>query len=125
MVNKIPIYIVIFFLVFCACNTKETYNLIGTWKAVSLKEKDIAVKTEWLPEVWFKFHENGTYEYHSTLNYKEAGKYRILADGLYTQDSLVSGAKEKLVKIVRLNQDSLHLEMRNEGNPQHLILVKD
>ena len=125
MTEKLFICAAAILLIFYACKTKETYALVGTWRAASLKEKNVPVKTEWLPEVWFKFNENDTYEYHSTLNYKEAGRYRVLANGLYTKDTLIAGAREKLVKIIRLNQDSLHLEMRKEGVPQHLMLIKD
>jgi len=117
--------ILLFFLLFAnACQTESAKDMmIGNWQAFQFLEEGDSVKIN-PSEIKFSFGQNGRYHFNSTLNYKEAGKFKAEEKVLYTTDTLNSSNIEKAVLIQKLNQDTLVLEMRSEDKSQVLSLKR-
>jgi hypothetical protein len=96
----------------------------GKWFAAQLVECDdlIPIQRE---QVNLAFNADGTYVFNSTLNVHEEGKFRIRNHYLYTLNRLNEGAKEKVVRISKLSNDTLELEMNYRGREQFLTLIKE
>lgn len=97
--------------------------LTGRWEALEVKEEERLLQVE-LSEIHFAFHTDGTYDFHSTLNYREAGRYSLRDQYLLTTDTLEPGAVEKVVEIARLSADTLRLRMMEAGKERFLLLTK-
>jgi len=116
----------IFCLLCCfliSCGGIQQEQLKGKWTAVQLTEEGDSLKVN-LEEITLGFHEKG-YDFTSTLNYKEAGIYRLNDNFLTTLDSLNEGTKEKVVEITRLENDSLYIRMIEQGKERILVMTKD
>lgn len=112
-------------LFFSACEDQpsRTDLLSGSWQATSITEEDRPLKVQ-PEEISFYFSPDQTYEFRSTLNYREAGRYQLRKDYLITRDTLAPGGKEKAVEIIQLTPDSLRLRMIDRENERILQLVK-
>jgi len=100
---------------FCtACNEEEPSKIIGSWEAVKLD----------LEEISFHFTDDQSYEFTSTLNYREAGSYYLKSDMLYTTDTLNQASTEKIVEIIRLEEDTLLIRMDQNGKERQLKLAR-
>lgn len=78
-----------------------------------------------LQEIRFQFRVDGTYEFESTLAYREAGHYMIRNKYLLTTDTLHPGGREKAVELLQLTPDSLSIRMVEQGKERRLTLVKN
>ena len=109
----------------CLCSScfNDYSDLNGRWQAYAMLEEGEPAEID-LQHVYFQFSPDGTYSYHGTLNYREAGTYRIERKLLYTIDTLHEERLEKAVKIAHLSADSLHFLMNAEGKEQLLKLSK-
>ena len=110
-------------LMACGSGVDKTV-LAGNWKLHQFLEQGepVEINTE---EVSFEFFENGRYNFNSTLNYKESGRYYTMGQLLYTTDTTVSNPIEKPVKVILLTADSLHFKMNDKGVEQDLKLYRD
>lgn len=97
--------------------------LTGRWETLEVKEEERPLQVD-LSEIHFAFHTDGTYAFHSTLNYREAGRYTLRDQYLLTTDTLEAGAAEKAVEITRLSTDTLRLRMMEAGKERFLLLTK-
>ena len=97
-------------------------ELYGTWEAVALTEEGKSLSIN-LQEIKLSF-EAQTYLFESTLQYKEAGNYRLQSNLLLTQDTLKENVLEKGIEISRLSKDSLFLRMNEQGRERLLTMVK-
>ena len=106
-----------------ACSTNTTEDIIGNWQAFEVLEEGepLLVNTQ---EIQFSFHEDESYEYFSTLNYREAGSYYIEAKYLFTRDTINQASSEKAVEIVQLNLDTMILHMQESNKERILKLEK-
>ncbi len=105
-----------------ACAPFSKQDLAGAWQGLSLTEETDSVAID--PAlVRFSFDENGRYSFQSTLNYREAGHYRLRRQYLLTRDTLRL-AEEKAVEVQKLTPDSLVIRMMNEGRERILVLGK-
>ena len=103
---------------FYSCQEEiTTDNLVGHWKAISFEEKG-TIQDLTQKEVFFKFHENGIYEYNSNNSYAEAGPYYVKGKLLYTTDTLSEERLEKSVKLGLVEADSMHFDMNVGGVSQ-------
>ncbi len=107
-----------------ACKSENERRIIGKWQALQLMECDNVIPIQ-VELVDIEFMSNGKYIFHSTLNVKEAGDYRIHKNFLFTQDRMREKAPEKAVLIKSLEEDTLVLQMSFKGKDQWLTLVKD
>jgi len=105
-----------------ACTGIKKDDLKGNWTAVQLTEEGDSLKVN-LDEITLQFEEEG-YTFTSTLNHKEAGIYYLRNNYLFTLDSLNPEAKEKVVEIARLQNDSLFVRMNETGKERILVLTK-
>ena len=112
------------FLFLASCKTETEQQVVGKWQATQLMECDnmVPIRTELVD---IEFMSNGNYVFHSTLNVKEEGTYRLRKNYLFTQDKLRDKAPEKAVLIKSIDQDSMVLQMSYKGKDQYLFLVKD
>lgn len=111
-------------LFLASCKTETEQRVVGKWQAVQLVECDnlVPIQTELVD---IEFSSDGKYVFHSTLNVKEEGTYRIKKNYLFTQDKLRDNAPEKAVLIKSINEDSMVLQMSYKGQDQFLTLAKE
>jgi hypothetical protein len=111
-------------LALASCKTETEQRIVGKWQATQLMECDnlVPIQTELVD---IEFTGNGNYVFHSTLNIKEEGTYRLKKNYLFTQDKLSDKAPEKAVLIKELNQDSMILQMSYKGKDQFLTLKRE
>lgn len=108
----------IFFLSSCFDAEKQRL-IIGNWNGV-----------EWLVEgrpsgyaadaVAFAFDNEGKYTYRYQ-DFNESGKYNVANNQLFTTPD---GGIRMMVKIIRLDQDTLVFDMNRSGNSELLTLVR-
>jgi len=112
-------------LVFQACRESPSRKekLSGHWEALRVTEEERPLEVD-PEEIQFWFYPNNTYEFRSTLNYREAGRYRLRQDYLFTTDTLAPGGQEKAVEILQLTPDTLTLRMIDQEKERRLELVK-
>jgi len=122
--KKLLFFVSILFIFLNSCTVFKSKYIVGNWKGVSVSEEGELLKIS--PEqIRFRFLEDDAYLYFSTLNYQEAGSYYLDGALLYTRDTINQASTEKAVEIIKLNNDSLHLRMVENGNVRILKLVKD
>ncbi len=111
-------------LLLVGCKSENERRIVGKWQALQLMECDnvVPIQTE-LVDIEFK--SNGKYIFHSTLNIKEEGEYRIHKNFLFTQDKMREKAREKAVLIQSIEDDTLVLQMSYKGKDQWLTLVRE
>ena len=106
---------------FSTCGNTETNKLIiGKWSGKewlingSPSNRNVA-------ETHFTFDEKGnyTYTYSATV---EKGTYKVENDMLFTKPG---NQQEIMVKITKLNKDTLIFDMNRGGQPELLTLVRD
>lgn len=105
----------------CQSNDLDKTLLYGKWKGA-----------DWLLEgnstdfdahlVHFSFADDDNYLADFGGTQKEIGTYRLEGDKLYTT---AKGKKEKVVRLVTLNQDSIVMDMNRSGRDEVLILVRE
>jgi lipocalin-like protein len=110
-------------LLFCGCESWNEKKLCGKWQAASVTENGMPVDVA-LDEIGFEFSTNGFYNFHSTIDYREAGTFSLRGDLLYTLDTINEASSEKTVKVLTLTADSLAIKMHEDGHPRILTLYK-
>ena len=98
-------------------------ELHGRWQAGTVVEEGVPLQID-PTAVGFEFAAPGSYVYRSTLNYREAGRYRIEDDLLVTTDTTQAGAVAKRVQILQLTPDSLYLGMNDAGKARTMYLYR-
>jgi len=106
-----------------ACSSEKENLLLGKWQATQLTENGKPLEMD-LKEVYFNFDEQDRYHFSSTLNYREAGFYQHNNNLLYTTDTLTPNKSRKAVKIIKLDDQLLELEMEDHGKKRVLLLKK-
>lgn len=97
-----------------ACKKKAGPSLQGEWVAFEALEEDRHMQLD-AEEIKLQLGPNGRYQFESTLNYTEAGRYYLLGEMLYTTDTTRQNTTEKVMKIERQGSDTLLILMRNQG----------
>jgi hypothetical protein len=110
-------------LLIFGCESWNEKKLCGKWQAASVTENGMPVDVQ-LDEIGFEFLTNGFYNFHSTLDYREAGTFSLHGDLLYTLDTINEASSEKAVKLITLTHDSLAIKMHEEGHPRILTLYR-
>jgi len=125
MMRKVFVSMVVLILFFAvtACQKVENDLLPGVWQAVEVREEgeplDVDVST-----IRLHLDSNENYTFKSTLDYREAGKYYVQSNLLYTLDTLNQASTEKAMEIVSLTSDSLLIKMNEAGKERLLKLTK-
>lgn len=116
--------ILVFLLFFLnACTNRMEKELIGKWKGVELLEEGEPLAID-PAEIEFEFFPKNDYSFSSTLNYREAGQYRVQTDYLFTTDTTRAEGAEKIVRILQLEADTLVLEMKDQEKTRELKLLR-
>lgn len=110
-------------LITISCSPPKENMLVGKWQAIELLEGDMPVDID-IEVVQFHFDQNNQYQFHGTLNYKEAGTYYLDSRYLFTTDTINQATTEKAVKITRLTEDSLSIKMNDSGKERIMKLVR-
>lgn len=122
---KPALYILPFFLLtLSGCDNLSEQKLVGKWKGAGITENSIPLDLN-PKEIQFEFFESGLYTYQGTLNYKEAGSFKMTGDLLYTLDTINQASSEKAVKVKKLANDSLFLLMQSDGKERLVKLVRE
>ena len=110
--------LLLFFIFSCSSNENEIL-LHGEWVCTSWTSA-VNPANRCNNNVYFKFSEDKKFNSEITT-LKEEGTYYIRKDVLYTQ---AEGRKEINVRILKLNQDTLHFGMNRGGVEEDLVLIK-
>lgn len=113
--------LVSFCFVFFSCKNGayEETDLHGEWKVKDWEIKSTGQKRS--NQMDFNFAADGRYK----VDYgriKEVGNYWIANSYLHTQED---DELEKKVKILKLNQDTFHMQMNRGGSLENVLLVKE
>lgn len=122
--NLLAIYLIASVLYACQNNQPKLYS--GTWQATELWEKGQKMDVDTLMEkVVLNLYPDKTYTFVSTLNTRESGKYRIRSNRIYIQSAKdIASKQERIMEIVTLTNDSMHLKMTDKGNERILKFCK-
>lgn len=104
-----------------ACDKYANSDIAGNWEAIELTEAGDSLEVD-LASIGFSFSEDGQYHFSSTLEYEEAGTFRLDGPYLFSTDTLKLPLREKAVEIIQLNSDTLALRMKEMGKERHLVL---
>lgn len=110
-------------LLLVACTNPYERALPGNWQAIEILEADTPLPVA-VEVIRFTFTSDATYEYYGTLKYREAGRYRLENQYLYTRDTLQPNSVEKAVEITRLTADTLFLQMQEGEALRTMKLVR-
>lgn len=109
-----------------SCQSDQPLPYAGTWQAVELWEKGQKMEVDTLMEkVVLNLYNDKSYSFITTLNKKESGKYRIKKKKIYIQSKAeLANKQERIMEIITLTQDSMHLKMTDNGNERVLKFCK-
>ena len=109
----------LFLAVFSCSEDQKEKDLIGEWTLVEWK--DVTNDRLKQGEVSFVFKEDKRYT--ASLNGNaEKGRFWVEFQNLHTVED---GKSEKKVKILKLENDTLIMEMNRMGTMEEMVLVKD
>lgn len=97
---------------------------MGKWRATNVLEDN---KPMTLDPSNIKIHllANGQYQYHSTLNYREAGNYVLERNLLKAQDTVHEGSVERVVELSKVANDTMKMRMMSSGKERIITFVRD
>ncbi len=121
--DKLLILLLAFLLLSSCGKVKRERMLRGDWQAVRVMEGDSILP---VPDsvLWLHFYENHTYRYEGTLKYVEAGHWRIRNHLLLVRDTMHGEADERRLRIRKITEDSLFVEMMADGRKRLLVMGK-
>ena len=122
MTAKTTLIALLLFLL-SACTNRMEKELIGRWQGVELLEEGEPLAID-PAEIRFEFFSKNDYSFASTLNYREAGHYRVQSEYLFTTDTTRADATEKVIRILQLEVDTLVMEMKEQEKPRELKLLR-
>jgi hypothetical protein len=108
-------------LSFSSCNFIANYQIVGVWKATEIFENDKILKDKTLENIILQFNDEGNYSYEGTLNYKEAGKFKVKRSSLFLSSQ---SEEEKELHIEALNSKKLILLMEEAGKVRKMVFSK-
>lgn len=121
--NRILLFLFLIQVLSACQNGLDEELLHGEWKGTSIQEEGTPLPVD-PAEISFSFRSDNLYEFKSTLNYKEAGSYYLDDVYLYTTDTFNQASTEKVVEVIMLNADSLHLKMKEQEKMRVLKLER-
>ena len=115
-----PVIIIIMSTLLLSCdNSKDKELIVGHWTGVEWLEK--GVPSIYTPgDASFQFESTGDYTFTYGEN-AEQGKYFVSNHELFTTPE---GGIKMMVKIIKLDQDTLRFDMNRGGESERLTLVR-
>ncbi len=112
--------LLLFFLL--SCEDQEAF-LHGHWQAVEITQAGDSMRLD-PAEVGFVFAPNGRYTYRSSLNYREAGRYRYQTGYLFATDTTHNTSAERVVALEQIGLDSIRMTMRHDTTNRFVLFIK-
>jgi hypothetical protein len=106
---------------FNSCGYIANYQLVGVWRVSEIFENEKILKDKTLESIILQFSDEGHYIYQGTLNYREAGTYKISSNSLFLSNQ---SSEEKEIHIASLNSRKLTLLMKDAGKIRKMIFNK-
>jgi len=107
-----------------SCKQYEEDHLSGSWRGSVILEAGQPLEID-PSNIILILNPDGSYQYESTLNYKEAGTFYLDQPYLYTMDTINQASTEKAVEVILLTPDSLHLRMNEAGKERLLKMTRE
>ena len=120
---KKMLFLSMLFVLVAACDEYATADVAGDWEVIELTEAGDSLEVD-LSNIGFRFTEDGLYEFNSTLDYAEAGTFRLDGPYLFSTDTLQPPLREKAVEITYLSADTLRLRMKELGKERLMVLKR-
>ena len=111
-------YAMVFYLTSCNKNPKAKL-IVGKWEGIEWQREGSPANLN-AEATNFNFDTEGNYTYNYQSN-NETGTYKVENDMLFTTPE---GGLEIMVKIAKLNADTLVFDMSRSGISESLVLVK-
>ncbi len=111
-------------LLFSCQNWKTQQALVGKWVAEEFLVEGKPQNEELIDQISLTFTKEGTYQFKSVMNYREAGTFSIQNRLLLTKDTTGTNPEEKKVVIETLEADTLKLSMRQNEQEVFLTLLR-
>ncbi|MEM8583860.1 MAG: hypothetical protein AAGF87_06305 [Bacteroidota bacterium] len=105
----------------CADPNEQLYGRWSATQADKLAGDSLKLDPS---QIGFKFDTNGIYHYVSTLGYQEAGYYTRSGQKLVATDTTQAIPIEREAIIDLLDEDSLHLRWKNQGQELLVKLIR-
>lgn len=105
----------------CADPNEQLY---GSWSATQAERLAGGSLKLDPAQIGFQFDTNGIYQYTSTLGYQEAGYYKRSGQKLVATDTTQAAPVEREAIIELLDEDSLHLRWKNQGQELLVKLIR-
>ena len=110
---------------FFSCNKDQRPAMLeGQWTTYRYERVDSSVLEEYLDQITLEIDELNRYRFTSTLNYEEAGTYRLSERFFLVTDTTRAPIKEKKLFIRYLSADTLILAMEEDGEDRTLMMTK-
>lgn len=116
------IVLALFPLLLATC-TLDVNRLAGQWRAIAFYEQGQSL-TAPLDSVALTFSGDGYYEFRSAGFYRENGPFRVSGQHLFLTDTTEQPAKEHVLKVLFLSDDTLKIQMLKGDNEQVLFFAK-
>ena len=117
---KHQFFILLGFIMISSCFDAEKQRLIvGNWNGAEWQVEGKPADHD-ANAVAFTFDDNGKYTYRYQ-DFSESGKYNVANNQLFTTPE---GGNRMMVKIIRLDQDTLVFDMNRSGQSELLKLVR-
>jgi hypothetical protein len=112
------IIFVILILTACQNHKLDNENLIGSWEVLEWKIDETGKTINNKLDMKFESGRNYSIDYGSK---NENGEYWIAGDFLHTVEQ---GQAEKKVKIIKLEPDTMEIQMNRGGHLESVLLIK-
>jgi hypothetical protein len=123
MATKQIIFFVFLTLATISCQQGMESKLIGKWQALTVVSNGKLMDI--MPHViWLELRKDHTYQFQSTPNYTEKGKFNVVKDLLYTQDLLVPDSPQRVVQLIAINSDECQILMKANGVDQIMTMKR-
>ena len=115
----LPFLLSLIFLSSCVEN-KNAQLIVGNWKGAEWLQNGQLTNHN-VSKTFFSFDKDGNYSY-SYEESTEKGSYKVENDMLFTHPE---GQQERMVKIAKVNTDTLVFDMSRGGNAEKLTLIRN
>ena len=116
-----PATIIIMATLLLSCdNSKDKELIIGHWTGVEWLEQGAPSRLYTPGDASFQFETSGDYSFTYADN-TEQGRYFVSNHQLFTTPE---GGVKMMVKIIKLDQDTLRFDMNRGGTSEQLTLVR-
>lgn len=112
-------------LIWVSCQSKQQRHFLqGHWSAFRYERADSSVLQDYLNQVTLSIDGNNRYSFTSTLNYREAGTFRLSDQFFFVTDTTRLPSREKKLLIRYLTKDTLILGMEEDGEDRTLMMYR-